>query len=37
MSRAGVHVRNLLASWLGVSANLVVFFFLSPFVVNTLV
>jgi O-antigen/teichoic acid export membrane protein len=36
MSTARIHARNLLANWLGFGANLVVIFFLSPFVVHTL-
>jgi len=33
---ARIHARNLLANWVGHGANLVVLFFLSPYVVHTL-
>jgi O-antigen/teichoic acid export membrane protein len=36
MSTARIHTRNLVANWIGFGANLVVMFFLSPFVVHTL-
>ena len=36
MSNARIHARNLLANWVGHGANVVVLFFLSPFVVHTL-
>ncbi len=36
MSSARTHARNLVVNWLGFAANLVVMFFLSPFVVHTL-
>lgn len=36
MSRVGVYFRSLLASWAGYGANVVVMFFLSPFVVHSL-
>jgi len=36
MSTARIHARNLAANWIGFAANLVVMFFLSPFVVHTL-
>ena len=36
MNRARIHARNLAANWIGHGANLVVLFFLSPFVVHTL-
>ena len=36
MSSARVIVRNLVANWVGVGSNLVVMFFLSPFIVHTL-
>ncbi len=36
MSRLRVYARNLLASWVGYGVNLVVMFFLSPFVVHQL-
>jgi len=36
MSNARVHARNLLANWTAHGANMVVLFFLSPFVVHTL-
>ena len=36
MSRARVYFRNLTANWIGYAVNLVVMFFMSPFVVHTL-
>jgi len=36
MSGARIHARNLLANWVGHGANMVVLFFLSPFIVHTL-
>jgi O-antigen/teichoic acid export membrane protein len=36
VSGARIHIRNLLANWVGHGANMVVLFFLSPFVVGTL-
>ena len=36
MSTAKIHARNLAANWTAHGANLVVMFFLSPFVVHTL-
>lgn len=36
MSGARVHARNLAANWIGQGANMVVLFFLSPFVLHTL-
>jgi len=36
MSRARVYARNLLANWIGLGANLLVMFFLSPFILHTL-
>lgn len=36
MSTARIHARNLLANWTGHGANLLVLFFLSPFIVHTL-
>ncbi|HDZ21048.1 hypothetical protein LCGC14_0239270 [marine sediment metagenome] len=36
MSKARVQTRNLLVNWFGHSANLVVMFFLFPFIINTL-
>jgi len=36
MSKARIYARNLAANWIGHGANLVVMFFLSPFVVHTL-
>jgi len=36
MSRARIYVRNLAANWFGYGANLVVMFFISPFVVHSL-
>lgn len=36
MSKARIYARNLLANWIGYGANLVVMFFLSPFVVHSL-
>ena len=36
VTSARVHARNLLANWVGHGANLVVMFFLSPFVIHTL-
>ncbi len=36
MSIARVHIRNLVANWVGQGANLLAIFFLSPFVVHTL-
>ena len=36
MSKARIYARNLAANWIGYGANLVVMFFLSPFVVHSL-
>ena len=36
MSRARIYARNLFANWVGYGANLLVMFFMSPFVVHTL-
>ncbi len=36
MSNARIYARNLAANWIGHGANLVVLFFLSPFVIHTL-
>jgi O-antigen/teichoic acid export membrane protein len=36
MSRARVYLRNITANWVGYGLNLVVMFFMSPFVVHTL-
>jgi len=36
MSKARIYARNLAANWIGHGANLVVMFFLSPFIVHTL-
>jgi O-antigen/teichoic acid export membrane protein len=36
MSGAGKILRNLTANWIGVAANLIVMFFLSPFIIHTL-
>ena len=36
MNSARVHARNLAANWIGHGANMVVLFFLSPFVLHTL-
>lgn len=36
VSEARIHARNLVANWFGHIANLVVMFFLSPFIVHTL-
>lgn len=36
MSKARIYARNLAANWIGYGANLVVMFFLSPFIVHTL-
>lgn len=36
MSKARIYARNLAANWIGYGANLVVMFFMSPFVVHTL-
>jgi len=36
MSRAHVYVRNLAANWVGYGANLLVMFFLTPFIVHSL-
>ena len=36
MSKARIYARNLVANWIGYGANLVVMFFLSPFVVHHL-
>lgn len=35
-NRIGIYARNLCASWVGYGANLVVLFFLSPFIVHSL-
>ena len=36
MTKTGVYLRSLIASWAGYGANIVVMFFLSPFVVHSL-
>jgi len=36
MSRARIYARNLAANWIGYGANLLILFFMSPFVVHTL-
>jgi len=36
VSSGRVHARNLIANWTGHGANLVVMFFLSPFIIHTL-
>ena len=36
MSRARIYAKNLTANWVGYGANLLVMFFMSPFVVHTL-
>jgi len=36
MSKARIYARNLAANWIGHGANMVVMFFLSPFIIHTL-
>ena len=36
MSKARVYARNLTANWIGYVANIVVMFFLTPFVIHEL-